>query len=106
MFERPATPSPRIDYPLPLDWRFYRSEDLMGFAGYRQQARILTRSSIWNPALRVWGTQMIERTVAGDTSAISNPARSTAARINLHLQVQTFYDDPDAAEDTDEDWVG
>jgi hypothetical protein len=47
---------------------------------------------------------MIERTAAGDTSAISSPARSTAARINLHLHLQSFYDDPAAAEETDEEW--
>jgi hypothetical protein len=49
---------------------------------------------------------MIERTAAGDTSAIGSPQKATAARINLHLQRQTFYDSPAAAEDTDEDWSG
>lgn len=102
-----GTPAPRIDYPLRQDWRFYRSNDSYGFAGYRQQAqRLIGQGAVWNPSLRVWGTQMIERTAAGDTSAISSPARSTAARINLHLQVQTYYDDPAAAADTDEDWEG
>lgn len=100
-----GTPSPRIDYPLRQDWKFYRSDDLVGFAGYRQQAqRLMRQPGVWNPSLRVWGTQMIERTSAGDTSAISNPARATAARINLHLQVQTYYADPASAEETDEDW--
>jgi hypothetical protein len=100
-----GTPSPRIDYALRRDWRFYRSEDQVGFAGYRQQAReLMNDDDVWNSELRVWGTQMIERTAAGDSSAISNPARSTAARINIHLQVQTFYADPAAALETDEDW--
>lgn len=100
-----GTPRPRIDYPLRRDWRFYRSEDRVGFTGYRQQARILMNDeSVWNPALRVWGTQMIERTASGDSSAISNPARSTAARINVHLQIQTYYDNPEAAFETEEDW--
>lgn len=99
-------PAPRIDYPLPADWNFYRS-DLTGFAGYREQAnRLIRLDDVWSPALRVWGTQMIERTAAGDTSAISGPQKSTAARINIHLQRQTFYLDPAAAEDTDEDWDG
>jgi hypothetical protein len=100
-----GTPSPRIDYPLRRDWKFYRSDDTAGFPGYRQQARLLMANpNVWNSNLRVWGTQMIERTAAGDSSAISNPSRSTAARINIHLQVQSFYDDPAGAIDTDEEW--
>nr|WP_283091921.1 hypothetical protein [Magnetospirillum sulfuroxidans] len=102
-------PAPRIDYPLSDQWDFFRSDDLTGFEGYQQQARRLIateRRGIWNPHLRVWGTQMIERTAAGDTSAIGSPQKATAARINLHLQRQTFYDSPAVAEDTDEDWSG
>jgi hypothetical protein len=99
-------PAPRIDYPLLDQWNFYRSDDTLGFEGYREQAEFLMDDPSWNPNLRVWGTQMIERTAAGDTSAISGPQKSTAARINLHLHRQAFHDDPDAAEDTDEDWEG
>lgn len=98
-------PAPRIDYPLLDLWDFFRS-DLAGFAGYREQAEEVMGSAVWNPNLRVWGTQMIERTAAGDTSAISGPQKSTAARINLHLHRQAYHDDPEAAEDTDEDWEG
>lgn len=101
-----GAPAPRIDYPLLSQWRFFRSDDCVGFEGYRQQAAALMGQEIWNPRLRVWGTQMIERTAAGDTSAIGGAQKATAARINLHLQRQTFYDSPDAAEDTDEDWSG
>jgi hypothetical protein len=49
---------------------------------------------------------MIERTARGDHSAIDSPSKSTAARINLHLQLQTFYKKVDEAEDTEEDWNG
>jgi hypothetical protein len=99
-----GTPNPRIDYPLRRDWKFYRSDNF-GFSGYREQARrLMADTGVWDSNLRVWGTQMIERTAAGDTSAISNPGRSTAARINIHLQVQSYYDNPGAAADTDEDW--
>lgn len=97
-------PYPRIDYPLPTDWRFFRSSNQNGAQGYQEQARALVRSPIWNPMFRVWGTQMIERTVNGDPSAITNPQRSTATRINLHLQVQTFHDNPAEGEDTEDDW--
>lgn len=105
-------PAPRVDYPLFDLWDFHRSE-LPGpldpevrLEEYQAQAAAAMASAHWNPALRVWGTLMIERTAAGDTSAISNPQKATAARINLHLQRQTFYNAPAAAEDTDEDWSG
>lgn len=100
-----GAPSPRIDYPLQRDWKFYRADTSVGFRGYGEQARrLMADDGVWDANLRVWGTQMIERTAAGDSSAISNPARSTAARINIHLQVQSYYDDPASAADTDEEW--
>lgn len=96
----------RIDYPQFNDWRFYRSDDT-GFVGYVEQAvALMGDTTVWNGALRVWGTQMIERTARSDHSAIDNPAKATAARINLHLQLQTFYGRLDDAEDTEEDWEG
>ncbi|WP_144037653.1 hypothetical protein [Sphingopyxis sp. KK2] len=102
-------PAPRIDYPMFDAWNFYRSDTITGFPGYRIQAERLIATEaegVWNPRLRVWGTQMIERTAAGDMSAIGSPQKATAARINLHLQRQAFYYDPGSAEDTDEDWSG
>ena len=61
---------------------------------------------IFDALLRVWGTQMIERTANGDPTAIKTPARSTAVRINLHLQRQTFFNDPIGLYDTEDDWDG
>ncbi len=87
------------------NWKFHRSDDT-GFSGYVEQATALIATGDWNSNLRVWGTQMIERTARGDHSAIDTPAKSTAARINLHLQLQTFYGHADEAEDTEEDWNG
>lgn len=95
----------RIDYPLFDNWKFYRSDDT-GFSGYVEQAKALIATDDWNGNLRVWGTQMIERTARGDHSAIDTPAKATAARINLHLQLQTFYGHADEVEDTEEDWNG
>lgn len=104
-------PKPRIDYPLDREWRFYRTET-EGFPGYRDRAMHLLSATrpdggrIFDANIRVWGTLMIERTAAGDTSAIKTPARSTAARINLHLHRQTFYGDPVGLHDTDDEWAG
>jgi hypothetical protein len=58
----------------------------------------------WDAGLRLWGTQMIERTSLGDPDAITSPARATATRINIHLHRQLFFDDPDGLYETDEDW--
>ncbi|MEN3749049.1 hypothetical protein TPR58_17885 [Sphingomonas sp. HF-S3] len=97
-------PAPRIDYPLVGQWKFFRS-DLTGFQGYREQALLLvSNAAIFDPLLRIWGTQMIERTAAGDSSAIKTPARSTAARINLHLHRQAWFGDPIGLYDTEDDW--
>lgn len=102
-----GSPVPRIDYARREDWHFFRSDqsDDRPLA-YKDQALALKNDKrIWDPALRVWGTQMIERTSLGDPGAIVSPARATAARINIHLHQQTFYDDPIGLYDTDEEWT-
>jgi hypothetical protein len=93
----------RIDYPDFEHWTFFRSEE-SGLYGYIEQAQAVMASPLWNGAIRVWGTQMIERTARGDSSAIDTPGKSTSARINLHLQLKTFYEDRDGVEDTEDDW--
>ena len=104
-------PKPRIDYPLDGWWLFYRTET-DGFAGYRDRAQTLIAATdannnrFFDANLRVWGTLMIERTAGNDTSAIKTPARSTAVRINLHLQRQTFFGDAAGLYDTEDDWGG
>lgn len=98
-------PAARIDYAEPQRWRFYRadsSEDRT--EAYRVQAQSLVGSDDWDHHLRLWGTQMIARTAMGDLDAITSPARSTAARINIHLHQQLFYGGRDGLYDTDEPW--
>jgi len=98
-------PMPRIDYPLGSRWSFFRSET-EGPIGYRDMAEAVIRAQppIFDSDLRVWGTLMIERTAAGVEPAITTPARSTAVRINLHLQRQTFFNNPVGLYDTEDDW--
>lgn len=99
-------PYPRIDYPLPDEWLFYRTATSVAYAGgYKAVAAALMNAShVWDPKLRVWGTQMIEKTKLGQAGGISSPARSTAVRINLHLHRQLWFDDPDGLYDTDDEW--
>ncbi|AYD04574.1 beta family protein [Neorhizobium sp. NCHU2750] len=102
-----GTPAPRVDLAVASQWEFYREED----QGDRDQAYFdaatrATESSAWDPLLKVWGTQMIERTANEDDDAIVSPARSTAVRINLHLHEQSYYGAPPSEKyDTDEDWT-
>lgn len=96
---------PRIDYALPDNWRFFRAPDEPNRAAvYRRLAAAAIGSPIWDAGLRLWGTQMIERTSLGDPDAITSPARATATRINIHLHRQAYFDNPNAGYDTDEDW--
>lgn len=101
-----GTPAPRIDYAMPIIWHFYRADDPEDRPrAYRRLAQNAIASPLWDRNLRLWGTQMIERTAIGDPEAIVSPARSTAARINIHLHRQLYYDAPAEGSDTDEEWT-
>jgi hypothetical protein len=112
-----GTPSPRIDYAQAQRWTFFRDSSEVNpdadfdqrkaarTQAYIEQAAFAVSGDIWDPDLHIWGTQMIERTALGDVMAINSPASSTAARINIHLHRQLFYDDPGAMYHTDEDWT-
>lgn len=100
-----GTPAPRVDLAQAAEWRFFR--DGSGgdrVDGYITQARAAVTSTAWDANLRVWGVQMIERTAARDRNAIKSPTSSAAARINIHLHRQLFFDDPAALYETDEEW--
>ena len=97
---------PRIDYARPEDWRFFRATDgPVRSAVYRALANEIIRSEFWDSSLRLWGTQMIERTALGDPDAIASPARATATRINIHLHRQLFFDNAGEVYETDEEWT-
>jgi hypothetical protein len=101
-----GAPNPRIDYANKAAWQFFRAGDPTDrAAAFFEQARLAMNSPAWDPAMRIWGTQMIERTALGDASAIASAATSTAARINIHLHHQTFYSSDRDLYDTDDDWI-
>jgi hypothetical protein len=111
-----GTPSPRVDFAQRHRWTFFRDDTILEEGldfeqrkavrkqCYINQARAAVASPVWDPNLRVWGTQMVDRTSLGDSNAINSPVSSTAARINIHLHQQLFYDDPSAIYETDEEW--
>lgn len=106
-------PAPRIDYPTDAVWSFFRTDDDKGIDGYQKVANALLKARVgdeetdpklFDKKLRVWGTLMIERTAKKLEPTISTPARSTAVRINLHLQRQTFFGDAVGLYETEDDW--
>lgn len=95
------TPPPRIDYPTDENWIFFRDPEKWN---YRQAALALVNSSHWNSSVNVWGKLMIEKTAAGDVSGITNPTGNVAARINIHLHLQSWFGDASGVADTDDPW--
>lgn len=102
-------PPPRIDYPLREEWKFKRrtlksnddKEDT-----YFSIAKELIQENYWQSNVRIWGTQMIEKTANEDAYGIVHAGKATAVRINIHLHTQLHYDvvELDTVE-TDEEWV-
>lgn len=103
-----GTPPPRIDYPLKNDWRFIR-KDLSPSSKkeqlYQDIANEIINSNYWDPNLKLWGTQMMEKTKTGDPYAITSAAKATAVRINMHLYQQLHYSLDTSELDSDEDWI-
>lgn len=95
------TPPARIDYVSNDTWVILRKKDEWD---YLQAAQALIESSLWNGDLHVWGSLMIEKTAAGDVSGITSPAKNVAARVNLHLHQQAWFDEPNEMLDTDDPW--
>ncbi|WP_339487829.1 beta family protein [Pseudomonas sp. EL_65y_Pfl2_R95] len=108
-----GTPPPRIDYPLKKDWKFVRREvsdnipnsKSLRKAAYIEIAKEIIDSGYWIPELRLWGTQQIELTAEGNEFAIYSAQKSTAARINIHLFTQLYYNSKYEYINTDEEWV-
>lgn len=98
-------PAPRIDLPTADHWYFFREASNDRAAAYQRQAQNAVDSEFWDPKVRVWGTQLIERTAVGDSAAITSPPRAVAARINIHLHHQLHYGNAEGLYDTEEEWT-
>lgn len=102
-----GAPAPRVDYADDNWWYFFRSDDKTKtrLRQYQEMAKSVMKSAEWDPDLRIWGTQMIERTALGEENAITSPPRATAARMNIHLHRQLHYGDSLGLYDTEDEWV-
>lgn len=86
-----SRPLDRIDYPTANSWVFARKSSVPRW-DYRLAAiEIINRSRAWAGNLDIWGEEMIAQTAVNPALGINNPAKSVAARINIHLHQQAFF---------------
>lgn len=100
-----SRPLPRIDYPTENSWLFARNKD--DNWNFQNAAQAIVNSSEWNESygLGVWGEQMIEQTSKSNDLGINTPQKNVAARVNIHLHRQAFYDVDLTSVNLDEEWI-
>jgi hypothetical protein len=98
-----SPPLPRIDFALRDKWIVARSKEHAW--DFQIAAKKLIESDNWIEDLNVWGTFRIKETAAGLPYAIESAPAASAARINIHLHVQSHYDEPDIVMNTDDPWI-
>ena len=94
----------RIDYPVDDAWYVARDRiDAWDFG--RAAEAIVSRSTIWDGTLGIWGEEMIQRTTINSELGINTPQKNVAARVNIHLHRQAFAGHRmPMASDFEEDW--
>lgn len=104
--DTPMTPRARIDLPTPQTWICFRgTRDGDEKEDYTSIANRIVSDASWPSDLTIWGTYMIEATADGVPGSISGPAAAAAARINIHLHRQAYFDAPVVASDGDEPYT-
>ena len=94
---------PRIDLPMMGQWiAFRRNPALLVDEDYGDIARRAVADPDWPADLNIWGTYTIACTADDLPGAIRSPAVAAAARINIHLHRQAFFDAPSDVSDGDE----
>lgn len=103
---------PRVDYPTPEDWYYFRKQADPKVDGYIASANSVTNLDEWNPDLDCWGVSEILRVSNGDADKMGSPANWIAVRVNIHLTIQAS-NPPDGYQDIlseddlddDDDWA-
>ncbi|MEM6582709.1 MAG: protein beta [Pseudomonadota bacterium] len=103
---------PRVDYPTPEFWHYFRKQDKPKSDGYIASAKRIMDLGEWDPLLEAWGVEQIARVAEGDATKMGSPANWIAVRVNLHLTQQTlnppgYVDDAFEEEgiEDDENWA-
>jgi len=81
-------PIPRIDYPTNTSWHFSRNKE-KGWT-FKDAAKNLIANKIWNGKLDTWGEDMILNTSKNIQPCIDTHQKNIAARVNIHLYLQSF----------------
>ncbi len=97
-------PYDRIDYPTGNGWVIARNKD-KDWTFKEAAKEIVSLDEYWDGSLGIWGENMIMQTANNPAFAINTPQKNVAARVNIHLHRQAFFNDPDVHDyDFDEDW--
>ena len=97
-----SQPKNRIDYPTDSSWIFSRDQDES--VDFATAAARITNSDHWSGILGIWGEQLIGGTAAGEDFAIETMPKMYAARINIHLHRQAFFEQLPPPAALDEEW--
>ena len=105
-YDRASAPLPRIDYPLRDSWAFARSKEETW--DYGAAAREIVQLDEWkkNYPMGLWGEEMILGAARGGALAANTVQKNIAARVNIHLHRQAFYDVDNLGQlNLDEPWT-
>jgi len=101
-YDRASTPKTRIDYPSDTSWIIARGQEEE--ISFRNAAEHIVKNKKWSGHLGIWGEQLIDGTAQGQAFAIDTMPKMYAARINIHIHRQAFYDQLPPPEALDEAW--
>ena len=101
-YDHASQPKNRIDYPTDNSWIFAR--DRGQSVDFDKAARRITGSQHWSGNLGIWGEKLIRETAERPAFAIESMQKMYAARINIHLHRQAFYEQSPLPEALDEEW--
>lgn len=97
-----SAPKNRIDYPTDSSWVFARDQHKS--VDFQAAALRITKSAHWSGKLGIWGEQLIAGAAEGQAFTIDTMPKMYAARINIHLHRQAFYNHLPPPEALDEEW--
>lgn len=105
-YERAGPPRPRVDYPSRKHWLIARNKP-EDWSFQTAAAKIIaTPTWVASKGLGIWGEEMIIKTSRDEALGINSPQKNVAARVNIHLHIQAFYDQADIRGlNLDEPWV-
>lgn len=96
-------PLDRVDYPTNDAWLISRNKE--DEWDYRRAAQAILADEGWDGSLGIWGEEIIRNTAVHEDLGINTPQKNVAARVNIHLHRQAFFDEPGIDPiNFDEDW--